>query len=59
MPITISELSKQTISRLIRSEFDKIDTNNEFIYNKSEKLITTAKEFGLHDLAEEMTNDLN
>lgn len=58
MPTTISHNSKETVSRLIRKEFDNIDFSLEYIYNVSERLIQTARDFGLIELAEEMTNDL-
>lgn len=59
MPITITEPSKDIVSRLIRNEFDNIDFEMDYIYNKAPQLIKTAKEFGLLELAEKMQNDLN
>jgi hypothetical protein len=60
MPITIStQKSKETITRLIRNDFDKIDFSMDYIYGKAKELIQTAKELGLDELAQEMTNDLN
>jgi hypothetical protein len=55
--ITISANSKETVSRLIRKEFDLIDFNQEYIYEKADKLINTAQEFGLLELAIELQND--
>ena len=59
MPITIAETSRETVSRLIRNEFDNIDMSIDYITGKAERLINTAKDFGLIDLAEEMESDLN
>jgi hypothetical protein len=57
--IIATEKSKQTIKRLIRNEFDKVDFAMDYIYGKADELIQTAHDFGLNDLAEEMTNDKN
>lgn len=58
MGITLTKPSKSLVKRLIRKEFDEIDVRLEYIYNKAEKLIKTAEEFGLNELAQEMKNDL-
>lgn len=57
MPTTIATNSKETVSRLIRNDFEKIDWSMEYIYGKAHNLIQTARDFGLNDLAEEMLND--
>lgn len=57
MGVTISKGSIETVSRLIRNEFEKIDWSLEFIYNKADELIQTATDFNLYDLAEELKND--
>lgn len=57
MARTIAHNSKETISQLIRKEFDSL---KEYWQESSRKdLIQTAKDFGLTELAEEMQNDLN
>ena len=56
MATTIAHNSKETVSQLIRREFD---TLKEYWQEASRKeLIQTAKDFGLVELAEEMQNDL-
>lgn len=57
MATTLSANSKATVSQLIRTAFDKIDFSMEYIYNKADKLIRTARELGLNDLADELHND--
>lgn len=57
MGVTISQGSIETVSRLIRAEFDKIDFSMDYILGKADELIKTAKEYGLYDLAEELQND--
>lgn len=57
MAVTIAHNSKETVSKLIRKEFDSIDWSVEYIYGKAEVLIQTAKDFGLNELAEELEND--
>jgi hypothetical protein len=52
MPIQIAHTSKKTISRLIRNEFDK-----SCFWEDSKKLIETAQDYGLTELAEEMIRD--
>jgi len=59
MPITITKESIAIISRLIRKEFDNIDPSTDYIYQKSDRLINTAREFGLKSLALELENDKN
>ena len=59
MSITLTENSKEVVSRLIRNEFDNLDFERDYIFGKAPKLIKTAKEFGLLELAEEMQNDLD
>ena len=49
--------SKETVSKLIRDAFDKVDTSMDYIYGKSEELIQTARDFGLEELALELEND--
>jgi len=56
MATTIAKKSVETVSYLIRKQFDSL---KEFWQENSRKeLIQTAKDFGLEDLAEEMQNDL-
>ena len=58
MGITVSTIkSRETIARLIRADFDKIDFSMDYIYGKADELIQTAKDFGLIELAEELEND--
>ena len=57
MPVTITEPSKEIVSRLIRNEFDSIDFEMDYIYEKASQLIETAIELGLLELAEEMQNE--
>jgi len=58
MPLTIAQTSKETVSSLIRKEFDNIDITLEYITGNAKRLIQTAKDFGLTELAEQMQNDL-
>lgn len=55
MPTTITENSKEIVSRLIRNEFENLKFWQDA---EAEKLIQTAKDFGLTELAEQMSNDL-
>jgi len=57
MATTLSANSTETVSVLIRTAFDKIDFANDYIYNEADKLIKTAKELGLMDLAQQLHND--
>jgi len=57
MGTTLSSNSKQTVSQLIRNAFDKVDFSMEYIYNESGKLIQTARDLGLNELAEELENN--
>lgn len=56
--MAITENSKKIISRLIRKEFDSVDRTFDWISEYSDELINTAKDLELHDLANEMENDL-
>jgi hypothetical protein len=47
----------ETMTRLIRNDFDKIDFAQEYIYNKASALIKTALDCGLSDLAVDMETD--
>lgn len=58
MPTTIARTSINTMSRLIRNEFDSIDFENEYTDYKAQNLIKTARDYGLEELAKEMENDL-
>lgn len=58
MPTTIAKTSIETVSQLIRKEFDSLDLSLDYIYGKAQKLIDTAIDFGLYELANEMTKDL-
>jgi hypothetical protein len=58
MPVKIStDESKEIVKRLIRNAFDKIDRSMDFIYNESDKLISTAQHLGLNEFAEELKRD--
>lgn len=57
MPISITEQSRSTLERLIRTEFEKIDWDMEYIYNRAGELINTCKELGMYHLAEQLEND--
>lgn len=57
MATTLSANSTETVSTLIRKAFDKIDFTTDYIYNEADKLIKTARELGLKDLAEELHNN--
>lgn len=55
MATTIAHNSRETISRLIRNEFDGCPW---WDFQKMDELINTAKSYGLDELASEMKNDL-
>ncbi len=60
MSTTIStEKSRQTISRLIREKFEKIDFSSEYIYHEGQNLIDTARAYGLNELADELQDDMD
>ena len=46
-----------TMTSLIRNDFDKIDFSQEYIYDRASALIRTAKMCGLNKLAMEMETD--
>lgn len=55
--ITISKQSKETISQLIRKEFD---ANAQFwLVERAREMIKIAKEFNLNELAREMESDMD
>lgn len=56
MATTIAQNSIETVSRLIRNEFDSY--NQPWQLNSAREMITVARDFGLHELANEMQNDL-
>lgn len=59
MPIILStDNSKEVVSKLIIDAFEKVDTEMECIYGEAKKLIETAKDYGLNDLANDMQNRL-
>jgi len=59
MPLIIStDNSKQVVSKLILDAFEKVDSEMECIYGEAKKLIQTAKDYGLTDVAEDMQNRL-
>lgn len=59
MPLIIStDNSKQVVSKLILDAFEKVDSEMECIYGEAKKLIQTAKDYGLTDIAEDMQNRL-
>tara|TARA_R110000822_G_scaffold30374_1_gene88524 strand:- start:344 stop:535 length:192 start_codon:yes stop_codon:yes gene_type:complete len=47
----------ETMTRLIRNDFDKIDFSQEYIYNRAAILISTALQCGLYELAVDMETD--
>lgn len=60
MAITIStEKTKELLARLISNEFEKIDFEMEYIYQRADELIALATVYGLHDEAKQMTNCKN
>ena len=54
----LSGNTKETLSILIRKEFDSVDLKFDYIHRKADALIQCAFELGLKDLAIEMENDL-
>lgn len=54
---TISQTSRKTLLRLIRKEFDNMDSAVDWAHNDSDNLIRTAMELGFGQLAIEMKND--
>ena len=58
MATAIAKTSKDTICRMFRNEFEKIDKSMDYIFNRSGILIQAAKDYGLNDLAEELKADL-
>jgi len=59
MPVILStDQSKEVVSKLISNAFEKVDTDMECIYGQAKKLIETAKDYGLKDLAEDLQNRL-
>ena len=57
MGTTLTKSSTQIVSRLIKNEFEQIDFTMEYIYNRAEKLINTARDLGLNDLSNELTEE--
>lgn len=47
----------EIMTRLLRNDFNKIDFSQEYIYDKATKLIKTALECGLFDLAVDFETD--
>lgn len=58
MATTLTQSSIELVSKLLRNEFEQIDFSMEYIYKRAEKLINTARDLGLNDLADEMAIDL-
>ena len=59
MPVILStDNSKEVVSKLILDAFEKIDIEMECIYGESKKLIQTAKDYGLTDIANYMQKRL-
>lgn len=58
MATTLTNTSIEIVSNLIRKEFEQVDFSMDYIYNRAEKLIATAKDLGLNELAAEMSDDL-
>ncbi len=55
--VAISQITRKTLSRLIRKEFDSMNSTMDWVYNNSDHLISTARELGFGQLATEMEND--
>jgi len=56
--IISTDNSKEVVSKLILDAFEKIDIEMECIYGEAKKLIQTAKDYGLTDIANDMQNRL-
>ena len=55
MAIKLStQKSKETLERLIRDKFHKINFELDYIYNEADALIETAQTYGLSELANEL-----
>ena len=54
----LTKKSKEILSSMIKTEFNKKKLKNEYIYKKADELIEVAKELNLNDLAEELKSDL-
>ena len=59
MASKITESRRDLLSRKIRKEFDEIDFSLDWVFRKADKLINTARSYGLDKLADEMTIDKN
>jgi len=59
MLTTITETSKELITRLFNEEFESIDMSMDYIYGKMDKLIKAAREFGLDELANRYEQEKN
>lgn len=54
---TITEQTFKLISRLIRNEFDNLDTDSFCVTEETEKLINAAREIGNEELALQIYQD--
>ena len=57
MPTTIAHTSIETVSRLLRNEFDNLD-NIQRLCGEDDRIIKAARDYGFAELATEMENDL-
>jgi len=55
--MALSKKSKEKLIELIKNEFDKINFNDDWIYDKSTVLISLANEIGLKKLAQELKEE--
>lgn len=55
--MALSKKSKEKLIEIIKNEFDKIDFNDDWIYDKSTVLISLANEIGLKKLAQELKDE--
>ena len=55
----LSNRSRKLLERLLRSEFDRLHFPNDPDQSESLKIIKTAKQLGLKELAQQMKNDLD
>lgn len=58
MTILSTDSSKEVMTKLISDAFEKVDSDMECIYGQAKKLIETAKQYGLNDLATDLENKL-
>lgn len=54
MATTIASNSIETVTELIRKDFENIDFSMDFIYGKADRLIKLAKDLSLFELAKDL-----